>query len=167
MAMLDDDTLLGIFAHCDIDTFFTLRTLSRAVHALICKNLATLCKEVARSTFSGQTEIYAPDREDVAHDVAWLRVLRFRQLAAILVECTNQHNHQNDLLNAEDPRGRTDRAEMTRASQMLARLHDSAWKAVDLEDNRFPADTQFTLPVGTDGASGRTPGPQDGQLNAP
>lgn len=149
MALIDDDTLLCILGSCDIDTFFVARRLSKSIHALIQNNLTLLCRNVALSSFPQQHEIFHSDSrpEDEVYDILWLKSLRFEQLAAILVECTNQNNNATHLLNAENTRGREERKRMRRAFSMLAGLHQIYVDGMLVPETELPLDNTFALPT--------------------
>lgn len=146
MAQLDDDTLLCVFGHCNIDTFLSLRLLSRAILGLINQNLTRLCQSVASSTFPGQHEIFVSSAGRAAYDLQWLKCLRFQQLAAILVEVTNQRNNANNRLNAENPRGRTPRGSIFRAFKIVAELSRISKSVHALTEDKLPTDVEFKLP---------------------
>lgn len=118
MAAFPDDVLLVIVSNTDIDTFLSLRLLSRKVHDLIITRIHGLTQAVARTTFPNQTRILLQQAERSEHDyrqpIRWLKDLRYQQLAAILLQCPKS------AIAAEDPLG--DEARSTVAE---------GWKALD------------------------------------
>lgn len=146
MVNLNDDVLLCVFGLCDIDTFLSLRLLSKSILRLIERNLDALSQKVAHATFPRQQEIFSSSKPPSTYDVAWLKYLRFRQLAAILVECTNQNNNGNNLLNAENPKGATPRMHIFVAFRILSSLHRAAADVSMMSEHELPMDLEFNLP---------------------
>jgi hypothetical protein len=146
MAELNDDVLLCVFEHCDIDTFLHLRLLSRSILKLINRNIDALSQKVAHATFPRQQDIFASSQPPITHDVNWLKYLRFKQLAAILVECTNQNNNGNNLLNADNPRGDAPRMQIFVAFRILSSLQHVAFDVSTTPDHELLANVEFSIP---------------------
>jgi hypothetical protein len=72
---------------CDIDTLLNARLLSTSVRELIDRNITQLAENVAATTFPAQPWLTAAAKWRASQrDLAWLRDLKLRQVAAILAE---------------------------------------------------------------------------------
>jgi hypothetical protein len=119
---LNDDVLLLIFSYVDIDTFLDLRLLSQSVLALIGSHITFLCRSVARSTFPSGGRILMPPSDGI-YNIKWLKGLRFKQVAAILLECVSTKSvNQAHWILAEDPLGDPLRAEVAMGLEFTAQL---------------------------------------------
>ncbi|KAK5677889.1 hypothetical protein LTS10_009772 [Elasticomyces elasticus] len=116
---LPDDVFLTIISCTDIDTFFSLRQLSRGTQALIDTHLIGVSKAVARATFPYQTRIFlqVPAPSTVGRCLHWLHELRYAQVAAILLEHAFELERptlgRHQPVAAEDPLGDEIRALVT------------------------------------------------------
>src|ERR1051326_3146583 len=79
-----NEVLLIIFSFLDIDTFLSVRLLSRDVNALLSSNSFFLHRSVAASTFPKASKTFLQAQE---YDLRWLKRLRYKQIAAIILEC--------------------------------------------------------------------------------
>ena len=86
MDLLPDDIVLEIFRHVDIDTFFAARCVSKRIYELTNTRMISFALAVAQGAFPGQSRILIRRQNEVP-GIAWLNALRYRQLAAILLEC--------------------------------------------------------------------------------
>ena len=148
MAALDNNTLLCVLENCDIDTFLTCRRLSSPVLEFINSNIVSLTQRVARSTFPQHLEIYSSDTRATVRDISWLKCLRLRYLAAVLVECTNRNNRGTDLLNAERAGAGPQqiRRRIYRAFKLLGQLQQVSQECMSIEESDLPRDPSFQLP---------------------
>ena len=149
MVVLPDDVLLLFSSNTDIDTFLTLRLLNHKISALINAHIHGLTQAVARATFPGQTRILLPQHTprdlNGKNCLRWLKGLRLRQLAAIMLEGDDQHP-----IAAEDPLGDHLRAVATDGWKVIARFASIAHEVSLLP----PGEVPVREPAQTHGHSG-------------
>ncbi|KAK5738844.1 hypothetical protein LTR17_005779 [Elasticomyces elasticus] len=158
---LPDDVFLAVVSCTDIDTFFTIRQLSRGTQALIDTHLIGVSKAVARATFPHQKRIFlqVPAPESADRCLHWLRELRYAQVAAIVLEHAIDYEALLDdqPVAAEDPLGDGLRALLTRGCKISHSLSTIVRRDPDLpsetcvssEDDAATFERQRTLRVAT------------------
>ncbi|KAK5689733.1 hypothetical protein LTR97_012732 [Elasticomyces elasticus] len=125
---LPDDVFLAFVSCTDIDTFFTLRQLSRGTQALINTHLIGVSKAVARATFPHQKRIFlqVPAPRTADRCLHWLRELRSAQVAAILLEHARQVGRGTEgpyqPVASEDPLGDDLRTLLTRGCKVSQKM---------------------------------------------
>ncbi|KAK5732727.1 hypothetical protein LTR17_010282 [Elasticomyces elasticus] len=121
---MPDDVFLAVISCTDIDTFLTLRQLSRVTQSLIDTHLIGVSKAVARATFPHQKRIFlqVPAPETADRCLHWLRKLRSAQVAAILLEHAREVGRStsgpHQPVASEDPLGDDLRILLTRGCKV-------------------------------------------------
>jgi hypothetical protein len=139
--------MLCIFGHCGVDTFLSLRLLSQPTTNLVSKNVTTTCEAVADSTFIGRPRMLQLALQSLHHDIKWLKDLRFKQLAAIVVERTNFSCNGHYRLRAESIDTDTESIEvgLLQAGKVLAQLSSIAQECAAWPDGKFPEKQHFEV----------------------
>lgn len=95
MDRLPDDIVHEIAGHLDIDSFLTFSSCNKRIHVLYKGSMASVAEAVARNTFPTQERILLRQPDETAN-IAWLMHLKYKQLAAIVLE-------RYEGVSAEDP----------------------------------------------------------------
>ena len=141
---LPDDLVLELGSKLDIDTFLSLRQSNQHIRDILsCRNTGVIT-QVARNTFPNQKRILTRQPDGQA-DIVWLHDLRYRQLAAIVVE----HFEHSNSLSTEDELGDRVRAKAAASFKVIACLASFAHDIWELRNNGT-----MVLPVITDWADG-------------
>lgn len=129
MERLPDDLVLELGGLMDMDCFLAFQATNRRIHYLLRSRNTGMMIAVARNTFPNQKRLMARQGDELA-DITWLKDLRYRQLAAIVVE----HHDCEKGISAEDELGDRVRRIVAAGWRVAARLAHIAREA------REPAD---------------------------
>ena len=116
MDRLPNDLIRELASQLDIDSFFKYQAVNRHIRSVIQSRLLGLAERVARNAFPTQRRILRRQPNEDAN-LAWLKALRYRQLAAICLECCAPCS-----VLAEDPLGDSLRAKLSHGWVVMGQL---------------------------------------------
>ncbi|KAI1496977.1 hypothetical protein F5X99DRAFT_44494 [Biscogniauxia marginata] len=133
---------------CDV---FTARSVSRSFLSFVDRHVEMVAYGLARRNFPNARLLLRPTREDGVYDIAWLRALVPRRLAAIALDKHRVHRHHAATsytlyIPAEDDFGDELRARLAGAWCVLQRIGD-AYRAVYALSKQQEEDEGETIPA--------------------
>ena len=144
---LNDDVMLCILGHCDIDTFLTARLLSRSIYGLILQYSSHLCTAIAQRTFPDRKVLLQSTDLRDSRDATWLKDLRIQHLASVVVECSCRERCPDELLGAESTSKEVIkyRSAVAKGWRIFARLHNTIHRVMGMAPNDLNEDSKFRL----------------------